>query len=89
MTGLPPTASESVKMAAAAAGHAEHPEQTGQPAASLVIRPGDKLVLGFPDKLPPSLVDRIQARSAERLPGVEVVVFDGVSHLAVYRAGES
>lgn len=64
----------------------EHPEPTAQPAVNLVIRPGDKLVVGFPDKLTPAMIDRLRERAATRLPGIEVVVFDGVSHMAVYRA---
>lgn len=54
--------------------------------SALVIHPGDKLVVGFPDKLTPAMIDRLRERAATRLPGIEVVVFDGVSHMAVYRA---
>jgi hypothetical protein len=50
-----------------------------------IVQPGDKLVLGFRKPLGMAEVDRIKQRVAENLPGVEVVIVDDITGMAVYK----
>lgn len=50
-----------------------------------VVSPGDRLVLGYAAKIDQATADVIMARFAEKLPGVEVVIADGITAMAVYK----
>ena len=52
---------------------------------AVVVRPGDKLVIGYAQPLNQETVHVIRERLAGMLPGVEAVIIDGVTQLAVYR----
>ena len=54
-----------------------------------VIRPGDKLVLGYAMPLSAYHADVIKARFAEILPDVEIVLVDQITSMAVYRPDEA
>lgn len=49
------------------------------------IRPGDKLIVAFHDRVNMSEYEEIKGKLASHLPGIEVVVLDGVSGMAIYR----
>lgn len=55
---------------------------------AVIVRPGDKLVIGTPGRLTQHEAETIKARIAEKLPGVEAVIIDSCSGLAVYRPDE-
>lgn len=50
-----------------------------------LIRPGDKLVIGFGSTLDQEAVDQIRERIGGQLPGVEIVVIDQVAAMTAYR----
>lgn len=50
-----------------------------------VVRPGDKLIVGMSRHIGMADAHALKDRFAEVLPGVEVLVVDSVSALAVYR----
>jgi len=50
-----------------------------------VVRPGDKLVLGFSDPVSQADMQMIRERVGGKLPGVEIVVIDTLAHMAVYQ----
>lgn len=50
----------------------------------LTVRPGDKLVIAFPRLLNMMEANEIKEKIEILLPGVSVVILDGVSGLAVY-----
>lgn len=50
----------------------------------LVVRPGDKLVIGA-GFITAQHAAQIKERVARELPGVEAVIIAGIEHLAVYR----
>lgn len=52
---------------------------------AVTVRPGDKLVYATPATLSRQEAGTVKARFAELLPGVEVVIADQCSGLAVYR----
>lgn len=54
-------------------------------ASGIVIRPGDKLVLGYEKRLSVQEADAIIGHFAAKLPGVEIVLVDQIAHMAVYR----
>lgn len=58
---------------------------TAELESAWVVRPGDKLVLGFARRLNMAEVDKIRERFALMLPGVEVILADGITGMAVYR----
>jgi hypothetical protein len=60
-----------------------------RPENAWLVQPGDKLVLGFSRLLDMAEVDVISNRLAELLPGVKTVIIDGVTHMAVYKPGET
>lgn len=53
--------------------------------AGQFVRPGDKLILTFSGALTMSECDRIREQAKSLLPDVEIVVFDHVTGMAVYR----
>jgi hypothetical protein len=55
---------------------------------ALVVRPGDKLVIALAKPIDMATFGQIRERITGRLPGVETVIIDGVSGLAVYRASD-
>jgi hypothetical protein len=55
---------------------------------AVVVRPGDKLVLGYEKRLSVQEADAITGHFAARLPGVEIVLVDQIAHMAVYRSDE-
>ena len=54
--------------------------------STFIVYPGDTLILGFARPLSPESLDRIVDRARHQLPGLNVVVVDQLTHLAVYRA---
>lgn len=52
---------------------------------AVVVRPGDKLVVGFARRLDMAEIDHIRQRSRMMLPDVEVIIFDDITTMAVYR----
>lgn len=53
---------------------------------ALVVRPGDRLILGVTGPLTQQQADRIKTHLREQLPGLaDAVLITNVSHLAVYR----
>ena len=52
---------------------------------AVVVRPGDKLVVGVSTRLDMATAHEIKRRLGERLPGVEIVIIDQCSGLAIYR----
>lgn len=57
--------------------------------SAVVVRPGDRLVLGFANGLDPQQAKDIRQRVSELLPGVEAVILVGATHLAVYQPDET
>lgn len=51
----------------------------------LVIRPGDTLIVSVQQRLTPEHADELKRKLAKRLPGVESVVMDSGTQVAVYR----
>jgi hypothetical protein len=54
---------------------------------ALVVRPGDKLVIGT-GFITQQHAAQIKERVAEGLPGVDAVIIAGIEHMAVYRPDE-
>ena len=54
-------------------------------ASTAIVRPGETLIIGYSRSLDRSQADEIRRYAAARLPGVEVLVVDQCSALAVYR----
>lgn len=52
---------------------------------AVVVRPGDKLVIARTDRLTHEQASVIRTALAERLPGVDIILVDECSGLAVYR----
>lgn len=52
---------------------------------AVVVRPGDKLVIARTDRISYKQAGDIKTAMAQRLPGVEIVLVDQCSGLAVYR----
>lgn len=52
---------------------------------SVVVRPGDRLVIGVSRTLTQADAHEIKRQAAERLPGVDAVIISDCSGLAVYR----
>jgi hypothetical protein len=50
-----------------------------------VLRPGDRLVIGFNHPLDMLQAGKVKENLQERLPGVDFVIIDGVSSMNVYR----
>lgn len=57
-------------------------------ASAWTVSPGDKLIVGFSRTLNLAQVDTILARFRLMLPDVEVVIVDGITHMAVYRQSD-
>jgi hypothetical protein len=53
-----------------------------------LVRPGDKLVLGFAYCVGAAEAADIAAKVSAELPGVDVTVIDNLAHMAVYRPKE-
>jgi hypothetical protein len=53
-----------------------------------VVQPGDKLVLAYAHRVSPADADAIKQYCAQKLPGVEIVIVDGLAHMAVYKPEE-
>lgn len=51
---------------------------------SLVVRPGDRLVIRVHPRIEPPALEQLKAAVEERLPGVEALVL-GVDQIAVYK----
>lgn len=58
-------------------------------ASGQVIRPGDRLVIGFTALITDEMFAKMRAQVEEHLPGVKLTVFDGVSSFGVYRPDET
>jgi len=56
---------------------------------AVVVRPGDKLVVATHRPISVEHARLIVAELGVKLPGVEIVLADGVSALAVYRADDA
>ena len=53
----------------------------------LIVRPGDVLVLNAAHELSDVQIEKLGAQAREKLPGLaNVVIFEGVAAIAVYRA---
>lgn len=55
---------------------------------AVVLRPGDKLVLGYSQFVNEAEADELKARLAVKLPGVEVVIISAITAMTVYQANE-
>jgi hypothetical protein len=56
-------------------------------AEAVIVRPGDTLVIRIDQRLSGQEIDELQAHLGGQMPGVKVVVLDGVAQLLVYRPG--
>lgn len=54
-----------------------------------IMRPGDKLVLGYAHPVSDADAATIKSKVAEKLPGVEIVIISAITHMAVYEPGYS
>lgn len=54
----------------------------------VVLRPGDRLIIGCQRRLNREEAHLLKGRVAEMLPGVEAVIIDGADMLAAYRPDE-
>lgn len=52
---------------------------------SLVIRPGETLLLRYEQQITAQQADEVKRRVGELLPEVDVVIFGGVAEMGVYR----
>lgn len=52
----------------------------------VVLRPGDKLIIGYSRRISMAEAATIKGRIAEMLPGVEATIIDGADCLAIYRS---
>lgn len=50
-----------------------------------LVQPGDKLVLCYQQTVSEDKAATIKERVSEKLPGVEIVIIDGVTHMIAYR----
>lgn len=57
--------------------------------SAAMIRPGDRLVLGFSRQLDMAEADSVAKLVEERLPGVNVTIIDGLANMAAYRPPEA
>lgn len=54
-----------------------------------VVSPGDSLVIGFSDRVPIETLVRVRHLFEEDMPGVKVLVVDGVASMTVVKGGEN
>lgn len=55
----------------------------------VVVRPGDKLIVGLSGKISPKAAEHLRRSAADHLPGVEAVFIECVQQFAVYRPENS
>lgn len=55
---------------------------------AVVVRPGDKLVVGIAGSITATMAREMKERLGEQLPGVDVVIIDNTAGFAVYRDDE-
>lgn len=55
---------------------------------AVVVRPGDKLIVATGDRISTATADTIMGRLSRQLPGVEIIIVDSCTSLAVYRPGD-
>lgn len=55
---------------------------------AIMVRPGDKLVVGIAGSITATMAREMKERLGERLPDVDVVIVDNVAGFAVYRDDE-
>lgn len=51
----------------------------------VVVRPGDKLIVGLSERITAQAAEQLKQRAADALPGVDAVFIECVQQMAVYR----